>query len=217
MRNQVRAFLQAYGTKKVKKSLWNTEFSQGRWDCLESSIGDLVYPYIEKYTNHGSILDLGCGSGSTGNELDSRAYADYTGVDISDVAIEKARVRTKESGRADKNNYFQSDTLSYVPTRQFDVILYRDSIYYIRRAKIKPMLERYSKYLKKGGVFIVRMWSADGKYGPIVDIIERNFEVVEKHLSDQPAKTVVMVFRPSARPARRLLSGTEHHRNAGPS
>jgi SAM-dependent methyltransferase len=194
VRNKLRAFLQAYGPKKIKRALWNTEFSRGRWECLESSVGNSVYQYIEKYANKGSVLDLGCGSGSTGNELDAAAYLDYTGVDISDVAIAKARVRTEENRRADKNSYLQSDIFTYVPTRQFDVILFRDSIYYLPQAKIKRMLDRYSRYLKEGGVFIVTVWTVSGKYKKIVDMIEGSFDLVERNLLGQN-NGAVFVFR----------------------
>jgi 2-polyprenyl-6-hydroxyphenyl methylase/3-demethylubiquinone-9 3-methyltransferase len=218
IRNKLRALLQAYGTEKVKAFLWNTEFSRGRCDYLESTIGDLVYPYVEKYANHGSILDLGCGSGNTGNELDANAYADYTGVDISDVAIEKARVRTEENRRVDKNNYFQSNILSYLPTRQFDVILFRESIYYMPLRKIKPMLDRYSRYLKEGGVFIVRMARVSGRMQRIAGIVESDFQVVEKYLSDEP-KAILMVFRRPCRlqPGHQPIFGATDHRDAGPS
>jgi SAM-dependent methyltransferase len=80
-------------------------------------------------------------------------------VDISDVAVEKSRRRTEENRREDKNHYLCSDVFNYVPTGQFDVILFRDSIYYVPHGKIIAMLRRYSKYLKEGGVFIVRMWN----------------------------------------------------------
>ena len=194
VRNKLRALLQAYGTKRIKSYLWNAEFSKGRWDCLNGTPEDCLYPYLEKYANRGSILDLGCGSGSTGNELAATTYREYTGVDISDVAIEKARTRTEDDGRTDKNRYIQSDIFSYEPSLRFDVILFRDSIYYVPRAKITGMLDRYSKFLKQGGVFIVRMWSGSGKYKAIVETIETNFEVVEKRISDQ-SETMVIVFR----------------------
>ncbi len=174
-------------------NLWNAEFSQARWDCLDTTVGDCVYSYIEKAATGGSILDLGCGSGSTANELSANTYRDYTGVDISDVAIDKARKRTEKNGRADKSRFFHSDISSYVPAQQFDVILFRDSIYYVARPRIRPMLDRYSKYLNQGGVFIVRM-DGGGKRGSIVEIIERNFDILEKHMHKQP-DAVVLVFR----------------------
>lgn len=194
IRNITRKLLQAYGTEKVKSHLWDLEFAHGRWDCLDSTPGDCVYPFIEKYANTGSILDLGCGSGSTGNEVAATAYRNYTGVDISHVATGKAKKRTEENGRADKNGFFQSDVCSYVPTQQFDVILFRDSIYYVPRAKIGPMLDRYSKYLTLDGVFIVRMWDGRDKHRSIVDAIESKFDIIEKHVSEQ-SNTVILVFR----------------------
>lgn len=194
VRNKIRAFLQAYGTPKVKGYLWDTEFSGGRWDNLDATPEDCVYPYVEKSANGGSILDLGCGSGSTANELDTDTYRDYTGVDISGAAISKARSRTEQNGRAVKNRFFRSDIASYVPTQRFDVILFRDSIYYIPRAEIKATLDRYSKYLKPCGVFVARMWDGSGKHKAIAEMIESNFNIVGKSFSEHP-NAVVLVFR----------------------
>ncbi|MGD1216137.1 MAG: hypothetical protein ABR861_14245 [Terriglobales bacterium] len=55
IRNVTRRFLQAYGTEKVKSHLWDLEFAQGRWDCLDSTPGDCMYAFIEKYASKGSI------------------------------------------------------------------------------------------------------------------------------------------------------------------
>jgi SAM-dependent methyltransferase len=193
-RNILRSLLQTYGPRSVKSSLWNIEFLQNRWDCLNDTSNDFLYPYLDKYANNGSILDLGCGTGNTGSELSANVYRDYTGVDISDVAIDKAIKRALENGRTDRNRYLKSDIFSYEPTQLFDIILFRDSIYYIPRPKIKSMLLRFSKCLKEGGVLIVRIWDGGHKYKPILDIIENNFEVVEKYQSDQQP-TVIIVFR----------------------
>ena len=74
------------------------------------------------------------------------------------------------------------------------MILFRDSIYYVPGPKVKGMLDRYLKFLKRGGVFIVRLWTGNGKYRSTVDFIEANFEIVEKTVSG-PSDTVVLVFR----------------------
>ena len=194
VRNRVRGLLLAHGTKIIKRSLWNAEYASGRWDKLDQTLGDSLYLPLERYGNGGSILDLGCGSGNTGTELAANTYHDYTGVDISDVAIDKARKRAEEDGRTDKNRYIQSDIFNYEPTQRFDVILFRDSIYYVPGPKVKGMLDRYLKFLKRGGVFIVRLWTGNGKYRSTVDFIEANFEIVEKTVSG-PSDTVVLVFR----------------------
>jgi SAM-dependent methyltransferase len=194
-RNVLRGVVQAYGSQRLKKRLWDREFGEGRWDCLDATADDCVYPYLAKYANGGRILDLGCGSGSTSNELAATAYGAYTGVDISEVALEKARRRSHANGRAGKNQYFQSDIITYVPSQPFNVILFRDSIYYVPSGKITDVLNGYAKYLEMNGVFIVRLASGTSKYKPVVDGIERSFDVVEKHVSMDP-DAVVLVFRP---------------------
>jgi SAM-dependent methyltransferase len=194
--------LKSYAPANIKRLLWNKEFSGGKWDFIDNTAGDCVYSHLEKYAQDGSILDLGCGPGNTANELAATAYRTYLGVDISEACLAKAIKRTTETGRAEKNSFAQSDFLSYVPTQQFDVILFRESMYHVPIGKIVPTLDRYSKYLRDGGVFIVRMGIADGKSGnakrrpkAMVDTIEAAFDVVEKAEYGKSRQTVI-VFRP---------------------
>jgi len=189
--------IQRYGSARVKRMLWNKEFASGRWDCLESTPGDCVYPFIERYSQSGAVLDLGCGSGSTGNELDYGAYTLYTGVDISDAAIDKSVARTRQNGRDGKNDYYQGDIFRYQPTRPYDVILFRDSLYYIPHSNVKSMLDRYAQHLTGHGVFIVRMASGGENYRTFVQIIERNFVVLEKVFFEK-LDALVFVFRAEA-------------------
>src|SRR5262245_27253842 len=56
VKNVLRGILQTWGTPEVKRSLWNKEFSEGRWDFIDNTPGDPVYGYIEKYCRNGSIL-----------------------------------------------------------------------------------------------------------------------------------------------------------------
>jgi hypothetical protein len=65
-------------------------------------------------------------------------------------------------------------------------------MYYIPALKIRGMLDRYANFLEEGGVFIVRMQNLDVE--PIVEVIESNYEILDKFLSDQP-KAIVLVFR----------------------
>jgi trans-aconitate methyltransferase len=198
VRNGVRGFLQAYGTGTIKRYLWDGEFARGRWDCPERPASDFSYPYIEHYATNGSILDLGCGAGRTANELNDATFRQYTGVDVSDVAIETARTTTAAAGRSAKIRFTQSDIATYVPTERHDVILFMESLYYIPWARIPALLNRYSDYLKPGGVFIVRMWMGTDKYVPIATAIQSQFLVVDQQVSEEPKATLI-VFQPRFR------------------
>jgi len=180
-RNFIRGRVQKWGPAWLKQKQWDQEFADGRWDFIENTSGDLIYQYLEKYCQKGSLLDLGCGSGNTGCELAADAYETYVGVDISEVALNKARQRSGELQRNGRNQYFRSDIATYVPNQAYNVILFRESIYYIPEPKITGLLERYSRHLKPGGVLIVR-WHEKKAGEKIIHLIESAFKIVEKHI-----------------------------------
>ena len=135
-RSRARALLQIYGTRRMKEALWDADFAAGKWACLDETPGDVVYSLIDKWAHGGSILDLGCGSGNTANELRPGAFRKYIGVDISSIALEKAKARSASTGRSEKVHFVHSDISTYVPTEEFNVILFRESIYYIAGNRI---------------------------------------------------------------------------------
>jgi SAM-dependent methyltransferase len=197
----INAVFKSYGPSKIKKLLWDKEYSSDKWNFADNTIGDCVYPYLERYIANGSVLDLGCGSGNTATELAPTAYRVYVGVDISESALSKARRRTEACGRADKNRFVCSDFLGYVPAEQFNVILFRESMYHVPLGKVRAILDYYSKYLTDGGVFIVRLKTSDDKDGnrkyrptAMLGIMEREFDVVEQCQYDESGATVI-VFR----------------------
>jgi SAM-dependent methyltransferase len=199
----VRGIVKRYGPSKMKRALWDEEFSGGKWNFIDNTTGDCVYPYLEKYVAGGDILDLGCGPGNTANELSAAAYRTYVGVDISEAALVKARMRSAEMGRAQKNGFAQGDFLSYQPPQNFDVILFRESMYHIPVGKVRAVLDKYASYLKDEGVFIVRMFAAgreDGKTrnrpNVMIGIIENTCDVIEKRRHELPGAPTVIVFRP---------------------
>lgn len=185
-----------YGPPSMKRSIWDREFASGKWNFIDETAGDCVYAYLEKYAANGSILDLGCGPGNTANELSATAYRDYVGVDISEVALEKARSRSRENGRAQRNRFYNSDFLDFVPDRQFDIILMRESIYHVPASQVGTLLVRYSTYLKPGGVFIVRVVTGNSASTKArVKIIENSFTIVESARHSAEGLTI-LVFKP---------------------
>ena len=177
------------------RTLWDKEYASGKWDHCDSTPGDPVYGFVEKYCGNGSILDLGCGAGNTGNELAVNRYKEYTGVDLSEVAVRKAAQRSEREGRSKKNRYVQSDILSYVPKQKHDVILFRESLYQIRLDKINAVLDRYFPYLPEVGVFIAVI-SRNGtkRVREVVGLIGAKRRVIEKH-SEASRESHIVVFR----------------------
>jgi len=198
-----RGFLLSYGPTRVKKAVWDKEFAGNKWSFIDDTTGDCVYPHLERHLRGGDILDLGCGPGNTANELTETSYRTYIGIDISESALAKGVKRTDESGRADKNSFVCSDFLSYMPARDFDVILFRESMYHVPYGQVQKLLDKYSRHLKSGGVFIVRLYLGDDQPGRIkfrvrrkIDLIRRKFDVVEMCEYDRPRMPTVLVFRP---------------------
>ena len=195
IRSVLRGLLQRHGTETVKRWLWDGEYWRGKWNCLDTMPNDYVYPHVERHAHGGSILDLGCGPGTVGSELQNNTYRSYTGVDISNLAIEKARSKALAVRRYDKNKYIQADIATYVPDQQYNVILFGDSIGYFAQQRILQVLQRYSNYLSPNGVFIVRNWLLRKRQRMVLRNIEDNFEVVEKQLYHE-SQLFVIAFRP---------------------
>ena len=197
-----RGFLLSYGPTPVKKLFWDREFSNGKWNFIDDTAGDCVYSHLERFCANRSILDLGCGPGNTANEL-APIYRSYVGLDISKEALAKARRRTEQNGRSRKNSFERGDFLTYIPSEQFDVILFREAMYHVPLSKVKMTLDRLSEYLTDDGVFIVRLYVSENgkpKYRPsaMIGIMEREFDVVEKGHYPETGTTVI-VFRPKGR------------------
>lgn len=188
IRSALRPIRQRWEPSFLKARRSDKDYASGKWNHCEHTKGAWAYQFVQTYCRRGSILDLGCGSGNTGNELDETSYHDYTGVDISEVALQRATERSVQNGRGGKNQYVRSDMFSYVPQKKHDVILFRESIYNIPRALMKKTLDRYANFFTEDGVFVAYL-SRDGteQVREIVGWIEANYRVVEKQWREVPA------------------------------
>ena len=189
------AFIKRWGSSAAKQRVWDSEYKTGRWtydrEGQNNEANEPVYRFLERYGNGGAILDLGCGSGMTALEM-CNSFQEYVGVDVSDVAIEAARVAlSKEPSRAQKVRFFVSDIATFEPKGEFSIILYRESIYYVPQHKIKWMLARYCAHLRTDGVFIVRLCNRD-KYKGIIDLIEENLRIVERYAPQDSTATILV-------------------------
>jgi 2-polyprenyl-3-methyl-5-hydroxy-6-metoxy-1,4-benzoquinol methylase len=197
--------IKRWGSLAAKKTLWDEEFGSGQWNYLERTNEDPIYPILEKYVRNGAILDMGCGSGNTANELEYTKFGCYTGTDLSEVAVQKAIQRTKNNGREGKTEFRCAPIEDFSPEKAYDVILFRESIFYIPVRKIKAVLDRYAPHLKGDGVFIVRMCDRE-KYAPIVELINQHYSVLEEK-AVEGAKDIIIVFAPANRMSPQEIPG----------
>jgi SAM-dependent methyltransferase len=184
--------LKQWGTLEVRSKIWNREFAAGHWSYIDETVSDPIYRLIESHANRGAILDVGCGTGNTSIELARDKYTKYTGVDISQVAIGKAISRSYEHGRAEVNHYECGDMLSYQPVENYDLIVFRECLWYVRHSQAQSMLQRYAASLKEHGRFLVSICppAQQRRLGPM---IERDFRVVEKFVERR--RGLIVVFR----------------------
>lgn len=181
-----------WGGAWMKRRLWNREFAGGHWDFIENAADDPIYPVLERFCGGGAILDLGCGAGNTVNEIGKEAFGHYTGVDISDVALAKAAEWAARTGRESKVEFHQAAIEAFEADRKYEVVLFRESLFYIPVGRVVEVLEHYQKFLAPDGVIIVRMYDG-GKYDAMVQIIRDRFEVREEQEVDG-GPALIMVF-----------------------
>lgn len=191
--NKIRGLVQSWGTSRMRRFLWNHEFASGKWTFTDDTSDDFIYRYLSSYGKGKSILDLGCGSGNTACELQSDDYSHYTGVDVSDVALEKARNRVRLEGRSGHAEYRQGDITSFEPVQEYDVILFRESLPYIPKYRVGNVLARYACWLNPSGVFIVS-WCDRAQLEDLLADSRSVFSTVEMH-HDENQGSYIEVLR----------------------
>ena len=157
---------------------WDLEYKSGRWDYLRG-IDELAhYSVIAGYCRHfirgGSIWDVGCGEGLLCDLLDDSRYSFYLGTDFSEQAIRRATVRALGQKRV----FCVADMHDFDPKRQFDMIVFNESLYYSRSpAKV---LRHHAAFLAPGGLLVVSMylprrspiWTEIGSVGRVLDEVQ---------------------------------------------
>lgn len=124
------------------------EADRGRYDYLVNLIRNR-YP-------QGSILDLGCGEGILQEYLGRSGYGAYLGVDFSDVAIANAQKLADE-----KTRFVVGDLDRLSVQGQWDVIIYNETLYYLRDPK--GAVGAVLPHLAAGGVVVISMVDKHGK------------------------------------------------------
>jgi SAM-dependent methyltransferase len=168
---------QGFGDSPKAKPTWDAEYSDGRWAYMgqqnELARYWVLIGYMHTLGRGGEYLDVGCGEGVLFEHFKPLDYQRFVGVDISDVAIEKLRRRNDH-----RTSFFPADGDVYEPTGHFDVIIFNESLYYLR----EPVrsLERFVRSLKPDGCIIVSTYTSSRRSLSVLREVKRQFKVFDE-------------------------------------
>lgn len=177
----LRAVIKRIGPQSMKQLVWDAEARRGgNIHAVDASYRSTICALIEKYSAGGHILDLGCSDGHVAIGLNDRAFASYSGVDISEIAIGEALKKRAalSAARAGKLHFHVGEIGSFPPATRLNVVLFKDSLYYLTRKAINDALRHYQQWLDPEGVFVVQMDNIK-RHGWIRDLIRQQFTIVE--------------------------------------
>ncbi|EQC44698.1 bifunctional 2-polyprenyl-6-hydroxyphenol methylase/3-demethylubiquinol 3-O-methyltransferase UbiG [Bacteriovorax sp. Seq25_V] len=126
------------------KGFWDKKFAQNNYVYGKAPAKFLAKNY-DFIPNGSRVLDIGMGEGRNAVFLATKGYK-VTGIDISNVAIKKARMLAREFGvRIDTVHKSVNDY--DVPNGSIDAII---CFYYVDREIVKKLMD----WLKPGGVLV---------------------------------------------------------------
>ncbi len=143
-----------YRPQRVSPDAWDREYRAGAWSYLSGIENVAGLAAVMGYCQHlapRTILDAGCGEGLLAAKLRLLAYDHYLGLDISREAIARA---TQTLGDA-RTRFDVTDLHSFESGRQFDVIIFNQSLYYL--SEPQGVLSRYAAMLAPKGHIIISM------------------------------------------------------------
>ena len=156
LKERVRAFWQAHpcGTKFSDAEIGTREF----FASLEAHRYEKEWhiPAAADFANAQglNVLEIGCGLGTDGAQF-AKAGADYTGVDLTDAAIELARKRFELFGLNGKFQAADAEQLHF-PDESFDVVYSHGVLHHT--PDINAAVREIHRVLKPGGRAIVMLY-----------------------------------------------------------
>ena len=145
------------GTRWKAKTpeVWEAEFRAGDWEFLQN-LDELAHQsvlvgYYAELKPGGKTLDVGCGYGTLAKKLVAHGCIQYTGIDIAETAIERAR----RSG-SPYSEFTVAPAEQYAPTHLYDVIVFNECLGYFQDPI--AVLRHYSQFLEPEGVILISMW-----------------------------------------------------------
>jgi len=194
---QIKAYFALISGKgaPTAKDEWGKQYLSGNWSYMHDLQEVGRYSVIAGYFRHlkpgGSILDVGCGEGILQERLGEQSYSRYVGIDMSAMAIEKAKIRKSE-----KTLFIEADAEKYSLSESFDTIVFNEILCYIPNPV--SLLKQYESFLSKDGIYIISMFK-DFRNPMIWRRLAKLYSVLDevKVLNKKGESWICRVVRPS--------------------
>ena len=138
---------------------WNSQYRAGVWKADSSGRSPATIERVKKLCKGGLLVEFGCGEGSLPCSISHTTYAQYVGIDISDVAIERAKARAKRE-EIENYKFIQADMSRWDGVSNASLILLEECLYYLKGKKLVDFLERCCANLAPDGHILVIVHSA---------------------------------------------------------
>lgn len=153
---------------------WEQQYTRGDWDHLSSEVPryGVLCSYMKHLGHPISLLDIGCGEGLILRFCDREWLVKYTGLDISQTALD----RIKTLLPADR---LICSTLEEFSTDQkFDVILFNEVLYYTTDPE--SHLKKFRNFLNPNGLFLISTWKKSGWFSRNNPSVRAVWRLIEK-------------------------------------
>lgn len=147
-------FLRLLGMEKLS---WDKQFEAGIW-CRGPRSPETL-KRVQELCRGGRLVEFGCGEGTLPFLLPPEAFSSYSGYDISQVAVERAKRRAIKAG-ATNIQFEQCDMSRWNGTDNVSLILAEECLYYLTACDTERFLVQCSKSLTREGSILVIVHSA---------------------------------------------------------
>ena len=141
----------------MKQRSWDDQFNANIWS--QGPHSDNTIQLVTELCEGGAIVEFGCAEGRLPCSLGLGTFSGYTGYDVSEVAIAKAKLRAKSAGVV--NCQFEiGDMASWEGCKSASLIVFEECLYYLSKAEVKRILKICSDSLISTGKILVIVHSA---------------------------------------------------------
>lgn len=139
------------------KGQWERQYADGAWDRLKEGqpntieLARLISEYARTRGMPVRVLDVGCGNGGLAHLIADKV--DYTGIDISTLAIASARKV------APRGTFIACDAMSSNKNLGvFDAIVFNELLYYLDPRTLLPYYRTHADSNTLVYISVVRFW-----------------------------------------------------------